>query len=61
MVVLADLLIEQGWTHPMLMSLVFIATAREEMTLPGCNSSAQISHKVCPGVYFTCGGFPPAP
>lgn len=53
---------EQGWTHPdhLLMSAVFIATGREKKTLLGCNSPPQITHEVCPEVYFTGGGFPPA-
>lgn len=57
---LAGHLIEQSWTPPvyLLMSPVFIATARER-TLLGCNSPPQISHELCPEVYFTGGGFPP--
>lgn len=45
---LAGHLIKQSWTHPvyLLMSPVFIATARER-TLLGCNSPPQISHELC--------------
>jgi len=55
---LAGHLIEQGWTHPvyLLMTPVFIATAREKRTILGCNSP-QISHEVCPEVYFAGGAF----
>lgn len=56
---LAGHLIEQSWNHPvyLLMSPVFIATARETWTLLGCNSPPQIIHEMCPEVYFAGGGF----